>query len=162
MEISYNNKNVEGNYLTPKETQIRPIVSLSGLDNDKSYDLIMYDPNAVGGNRIHWILRNIKGNNIQSGNDFFTYYGPHPPANSGIHNYIFSLYESGKSSSYSTLDPNYRQIELEDVLRDLKITGEPLYTKQFISEYQDGCKRKRKYTKKRKSYKRKSYKRKSY
>ncbi len=158
MEIRYNNKNVEGKYLTTKETQIRPIVSLSGLDNNKSYDLIMYDPKAVGGNHIHWIFRNIKGNNFESGNDFFTYNGPHPPENSGIHDYIFSLYESGKDV-IPTLNPNHRQVELKDVLQNLEITGDPIYTKQFTSEYQKGGKHKRKYTKKRKSRGRRSYKR---
>jgi phosphatidylethanolamine-binding protein (PEBP) family uncharacterized protein len=156
MEIKYNNKIVtddpkvnEPIFLTTKETQIKPVISLKGLDDNKYYTLIMYDPNAVGGNYVHWIVINIKGNDFNTGNHFFEYYGPHPPKNSGKHNYIFSLYMSEKDIMKDLdLDPNKRQMELKYLLNKLNITGKPIYTKQFISEYQDGGKCKRKYTKK--------------
>ena len=71
MEIKYNNKIVtddpkvnEPIFLTTKETQIKPVISLKGLDDNKYYTLIMYDPNAVGGNYVHWIVINIKGNDL--------------------------------------------------------------------------------------------------
>jgi large subunit ribosomal protein L35 len=164
MEIKYSNKIVlEPIFLTTAETQIKPVVSLKGLDDNKYYTLIMSDPDAVGGNRIHWIVTHIKGNHFNKGNHFFEYYGPHPPKNSGKHRYIFSLYESGKDNMKDVdLDPTERQIELEHVLQELNITGNPIYTTHFISENQDGGKRKRNYTKKRKNKRKRSYKRRKY
>lgn len=171
MEIKYNKKFVSDDlkvnepiFLSTKETHIKPIVSLKGLDDKKYYTLIMFDPDAVGGNHIHWIVTHIKGNDFNTGNHFFEYYGPHPPKNSGKHRYIFSLYESGKDIMKDVdLDPTERQIELEHVLHELNITGKPIYTKHFISENQEiGGKRKRNYTKKRKNKRKRSCKRRKY
>lgn len=164
MEIKYDNNTVsEPIFLKPTETQLKPAVSLKGLDDKKYYTLIMSDPDAFGGNHVHWIVTHIKGNNFNTGNHFFEYYGPHPPKNSGTHRYIFSLYESGKDIVKGVdLDPNKRQIELEQVLSKLNITGKPIYTTQFISENQEGGKRKRNYTKKRKNKRKRSCKRRKY
>jgi phosphatidylethanolamine-binding protein (PEBP) family uncharacterized protein len=68
MEIYYNRKRVKGQYLTTEETQNVPLVSLKGLDTNKKYILIMNDPDALGGNRIHWLVSKINGNHFNSGN----------------------------------------------------------------------------------------------
>ncbi len=73
-------------------------------DETKSFALIVDDPDAPGGNWIHWIvydipseIREIKENSVpknskQLNNDFgiSKYGGPAPP--SGTHRYIFKLY----------------------------------------------------------------------
>ena len=73
MEIIYNDKNISGQFLTTEETSSVPVVSLTGLDNNKKYILIMNDPNAVGGNRIHWLVTDIYGNHFNSGNHLLFY-----------------------------------------------------------------------------------------
>lgn len=157
MDIKYNNTYISGQFLTPQETKNKPLVSLEGLDTNKYYTLIMYDPNAVGGNHIHWIVTNIFGNKFETGNEILEYYGPHPPEGSNIHNYIFSLYESNKNVT-NKMDPTKRQIELITILNMLNISGEPIYKKYFTSEYSGG-KRKRRITKRRKNRKNKKTKR---
>ena len=134
MEIRYGNIKVSDQYLSPEVTQIKPIVSLTGLDTNKTYTLIMSDPNAVGGNKIHWLVININGtsniNNIETGKAILEYYGPRPPPESGEHNYIFSLYESNKNNKINQIE---RQIELAELLKELDITGNPIYTKKITS-----------------------------
>lgn len=131
MEIIYNNKNIYGQFLTTEETKDAPFVSLKGLN--KRYTLIMYDPNAVRGNCIHWIVTDIYGNNFKSGRDLLLYKGPAPPKCSGIHNYIFALYETNNIITIE-FDDNNRTIELNELLNKLSIRSEPIYTKKFISE----------------------------
>ena len=139
MDIRYNNSVVSGQFLTPQETIDNPIVSLSGLDTNKEDCLIMYDPNGVAGNHIHWIVDYIPGNNFNEGIKVFEYKQPTPPKGSGIHNYVFSLYESSSNKQiYNMLNDNNRTIELDYLLVQLNITGEPIYTKKFISEYREG------------------------
>ena len=147
MEILYNNTNVSNQFLTPQETQNKPIVTLKGLDYNKIYTLIMYDPNAVGGNYIHWIVTNIYENNFELGNEILQYYGPHPPKGSGIHNYIFSLYETNNNTTKNII-PNKRQIELNKILNELDITGVPIYKTKFKVKNIEGGKRKRRVTRK--------------
>ena len=136
MEIIYNNTNISGQFLTPQEAKQTPVVSLSGLDTNKKYCLIMYDPNGVAGNHIHWIVDDIHGNNFNKGITVFEYKQPTPPKSSGIHNYIFSLYESSSNKDIDkTLNDNNRTIELNYLLVQLNIKGDPIYTKKFISQY---------------------------
>ena len=93
----------------------------------------------------------IPGNNFREGINFFEYKQPTPPKGSGIHNYIFSLYESSPNKQIDkTLNDNNRTIELEYLLVKLNITGEPIYTKKFISEYREGGTNRRKLRTKRK------------
>lgn len=139
MDIRYNNSVVSEQFLTPQETIDKPFVSLSGLDTNKKYCLIMYDPNGVVGNHIHWIVDYIPRNNFNEGINVFEYKQPSPPKGSGIHNYVFSLYESSSNKDIDkTLNDNNRTIELNYLLVQLNITGEPIYTKKFISEYREG------------------------
>lgn len=160
MEIKYDDNIVSGQFLETQKTQKKPYVSLSGLDNNKKYALIMTDPDAVGGNHIHWIVTNINGNNFDEGDEILQHYGPHPPPGSGLHNYNFLLYESDYDKK-ERMDPTKRQIELEDILNKLNIKGEPIYKTKFISKNPNGGKRKRK-TKRRKNKKQKKTKRRKY
>lgn len=139
MEITYNDIPVSNQYLPPENTQIKPVVRLKGLDTNKLYTLIMYDPNAVKGNNIHWLVTDIHYKNIETGKVILEYYGPHPPPKSGEHNYIFSLYESSKKKNNIILSE--RLIELNELLKKLDITGSPIYTKKFRSYIKRGSKK---------------------
>lgn len=155
MDIIYNNKiYVSGQFLTPQETKNKPIVSLKGLDTNNKYILIMYDPNAIGGEFIHWIVTNIEGNNFNTGNEILEYYGPHPPEGTKIHNYIFSLYLLNKEIPKEMIT-NDRQIELNTILNNFNVVFKPIYTKSFTSEYRGGLS-KRKLTKRRITKRRKN------
>jgi len=84
MEIHYNKNNIHGQHLTPLQTYNKPTVHYKANPN-KYYTLIIHDPNAVKGNRIHWLTINIPGSFIKKGETIFDYDGPHPPKNSGLH-----------------------------------------------------------------------------
>ena len=165
MEIRYGNIKVSDQYLSPEATQIKPNVSLTGLDTNKMYTLIMSDPNAVVGNYIHWLVININGtsniNNIETGKAILEYYGPRPPPESGEHNYIFSLYESNKNNK---INQSERQIELAELLTKLDITGKPIYTKKFTSHnsISKGGKRKKNKRRSKKTRKNRKTKRRRY
>lgn len=161
MDIIYNNTHISGQFLETQQTQDKPFVSLSGLDNNNNYALIMTDPDAVGGNYIHWIVTNIQGNKFDKGNEILEYYGPHPPAGSGLHNYNFLLYESNYDKR-EMMDPNKRQITLDNILNKLDIKDKPIYTTKFISKNSNGGKRKKRTTKRRKNKKHKKTKRRRY
>lgn len=133
MEIIYNRKPISGHFLTTEETALVPVVSLKGLDSNKKYILIMNDPNAVGGNRIHWIVSDINGNYFSSGKNLLFYRGPAPPKNSGIHNYIFSLYEMTHDVHLLFGETN-RKINMDDLLAKFDIKDKPIYTNRFISQ----------------------------
>lgn len=103
MEIYYNNKQLKNNdFLTPSETQTKPEVKLSSNSN-KYYTLVIYDPDAVGGTHVHWLVTNIKDNNINNSNILIPYKGPAPPPNTCKHRYIFELYEQNKNINLEPL-----------------------------------------------------------
>lgn len=148
LRITYTYKGVNyivsGQHLTPIQTNKEPIVSLNGLETNNNYTFIMYDPNSVFGNHIHWVVSDIKGNDFSSGKTIFPYGGPTPPKGSGIHNYTFSLYKSDTPVMVDEkFDQNNRTIPLNKLLSELNITGNPVSTIKFKSQYiQGGYRRK--------------------
>jgi phosphatidylethanolamine-binding protein (PEBP) family uncharacterized protein len=148
MDILYNNKPIiNSEFLKVNETQIKPEIKIN-KDKNKIYLLIMYDPDAVGGTHIHWILSNIINNDANNGLDLITYKGPAPPPNSGKHHYIFELYEQ-KLSNQELPQLEDRIIPIEFLRNKLKV-DKPLNKIQFISQNDIGGKKKRK-TKRKKS-----------
>lgn len=143
LRITYTYKGVNyivsGQHLTPIQTSKEPVVSLNGLETNKMYTLIMYDPNSIFGNHIHWVVSDIKGNDFSSGKIIFPYGGPTPPKGSGIHNYTFSLYESDTPVIFvEKFDQNNRTIPLNKLLSDLNIKGNPVSTIKFTSQFIEG------------------------
>jgi phosphatidylethanolamine-binding protein (PEBP) family uncharacterized protein len=153
MEIKYNNIIVSGQFLTPEQTKNKPIVSLKQLDTNKYYTLIMNDPDAVAGNRIHWLIINIKGNKINNGQTIFEYDGPHPPKGSGIHTYHFTLFEQEQLTNSNLKQDSDRYINMIDLTNQLGINGKEKYSVNFKSSYTNGGKRRK--TKRRRLVKRK-------
>jgi phosphatidylethanolamine-binding protein (PEBP) family uncharacterized protein len=58
----------------------------------------MSDPDAAAKSWLHWLITNIPGeaNDVMEGQVVMPYTGPNPP--SGIHRYIFTLYEQPAGS----------------------------------------------------------------
>jgi phosphatidylethanolamine-binding protein (PEBP) family uncharacterized protein len=140
MNIKYNNKNIKNNdFLSPNKTQIEPEV-LMHFDENKLYTLIMYDPDAVNGTHIHWLITNIK-NNISNSKTILSYKGPAPPLKTGKHRYIFEIYEqSNGTNNFTKSERSINSIEM--LKKELNISN--LISKiQFISENESGGKLKR-------------------
>jgi phosphatidylethanolamine-binding protein (PEBP) family uncharacterized protein len=152
MDVIYNGRKISnGEFLKVSETQKQPNIILK-LPHDKLYTLVVHDPNAVGGDKIHWFIANIKHGDINSGTDVLPYTGPAPPPNTGKHNYIFRLYEK--------VFENIPELTEEDRHKYNEIKNKynmqnPLYEIKFVSQNERGG-RKRKTNKKRKNKKRKT------
>lgn len=118
MEVIYNKKPIkDGEFLKVSETQNRPKIKLD-MNPEKFYSLIVHDPNAVGGNKIHWAIINIINNNIKNGMDVISYKGPAPPTNTGIHHYKFELYEQNRYHNIKPLSERFFKMdEIRDILR---------------------------------------------
>lgn len=96
------NQNIIPVRYTCKGININPPLHIYEIpENAKSLCVIMYDPDAPGGDFVHWVAYNIEpvsyieeGSNpgIHGRNDFGMsgYVGPCPP--SGVHRYIFKLF----------------------------------------------------------------------
>jgi phosphatidylethanolamine-binding protein (PEBP) family uncharacterized protein len=97
----------------------------------------MFDPDAVGGNKIHWLIVNITKNDIFTGNTIVNYKGPNPPKDSGKHHYVFSFFKQHKLIDPKNVVLNSRFIELERLFNMLK-TNNNYFTleniKYFVSK----------------------------
>ena len=155
MEVYYNNKLVNNNEsLKPSETQVQPQIKYP-FENNKLYTLLMHDPDSIHGNRFHWIAINIV-NDIKNADDLLSYTGPAPPPKTGMHHYIFELYEQERNIDMKLEE---RNIPMDFVKKMLNI-GEPVSVVQFISKNQSGGKRKKRTKRKRTNKKKtKRYKR---
>ena len=139
MNVFYNNKIVNNNeLLKPSETQTKPQIKYS-FENNKLYTLLMHDPDSIYGNRFHWIVANISGD-VKNGVDLLPYAGPAPPPKTGIHHYIFELYEQDRNIDVNLEE---RNVPMEVVKNTLNI-GEPISVIHFISKNESGGKNRNK------------------
>lgn len=137
MEVIYNNKLIKNNeYVKVLETQTEPQIIFHDNKNN-IYTLIMYDPDAINGTYIHWIVSDIKENNIKNGKVLIPYKGPAPPPKTGKHRYIFELYLQGNNLNISE-----RSISIISVRNKMSL-NEPIYKIQFISQNEGGGKKRK-------------------
>jgi phosphatidylethanolamine-binding protein (PEBP) family uncharacterized protein len=147
LEIYYNNKKLINDYfLKPSETQIEPKIKYNFNENNL-YTLIMYDPDAVNGTHIHWLVTNIK-NNIKNSKILLPYKGPAPPPKTGKHRYIFELYRQPEMLNVEPFEQRSISINL---LRNKLNVSNYISKIKFISQNESGGKHKR--TKRRKGTK---------
>ncbi|XP_049820377.1 protein D2 [Aethina tumida] len=102
LSVTYpNNVVVEcGAELKPAQVENEPTVTWSA-DPGKYYLLLMIDPDAPSKTRPfigqvnHWMVGNIPGNDVRSPNSdvIVEYRGSGPPKNTGLHRYVFLVYE---------------------------------------------------------------------
>jgi phosphatidylethanolamine-binding protein (PEBP) family uncharacterized protein len=146
MKIFYNDKKISnGEFLKVKDVQVEPSIQLN-VNPNKIYTLILHDPDAVGGDKIHWFKVNIKNNDINSGTDILPYVGPAPPPNSGMHHYIFELYEKEIENIPNLNDEDRRELTKLKKVFDI---NEPIGKFEFTSKNESGGKRRK--TRKRKT-----------
>jgi phosphatidylethanolamine-binding protein (PEBP) family uncharacterized protein len=72
--VKYNTTFVRGQMLTKEQTVAEPSVTIP-----PNHYIVMYDPDAVKPDYIHWI------------SGVLPYQGPSPPPRTGLHRYIFAL-----------------------------------------------------------------------
>lgn len=94
-----------GNELTP--TQVRDSPEVNWISNSlKYYTLVMVDPD-VPSRRLpllrefkHWIVVNIPGNKVDEGETLAEYVGSAPSRGSGLHRYVFLVYEQPRKMPF--------------------------------------------------------------
>ncbi|XP_034475338.1 protein D3 [Drosophila innubila] len=88
----------EGNILTPTQVKDEPCVKWEA-DSGKLYTLCMTDPDAPSRKDPkfrewhHWLVGNIPGNEVTKGEVLSAYVGSGPPPDTGLHRYVFLVYE---------------------------------------------------------------------
>lgn len=95
-----------------KGENINPPLNIAGVPTEaKSLVLVLHDPDAVGGDFVHWVMWGISvstsvisDNSLpagaiqgQNGAGQNKYMGPCPPAGTGTHHYVFELYALDKT-----------------------------------------------------------------
>lgn len=88
-----------GNELTPTQVQNVPISIEWPAEKDSLYTLVLTDPDAPS--RLqpkyrewhHWLVVNIPGNDIASGETLSEYVGSGPPKGTGLHRYVMLVYK---------------------------------------------------------------------
>lgn len=99
-EVSYpSGVKVEfGNELTPTKVKDIPTVKWNA-ESDTYYTLCMTDPDAPSRKDPkyrewhHWLVGNIKGNDVSSGETLSAYVGSGPPQGTDLHRYVFLVYK---------------------------------------------------------------------
>jgi hypothetical protein len=124
MEIIYPSTKLYKNnlFLSTNESSIEPFINLN-YELKSFYTLLMFDPDAVGGNKIHWLIVNITKNDILIGNTIVNYKGPNPPKDSGKHHYVLSLFRQHKIIDPKNIVLDSRFIKLDKLFNMLKINN---------------------------------------
>lgn len=99
LTVKFGDKSVNlGNTLTPTEVKNEPEITWESAPSDY-YTLLMVDPDAPTKNAPmfrevrHWLVTNIQGSDLSTGEHITEYIGSGPPKHTGLHRYIFLLYK---------------------------------------------------------------------
>ncbi|XP_018329659.1 protein D2-like [Agrilus planipennis] len=121
-----------GNEIEPKYTLQSPHVLLDNLNSNSYFSLIMTDPDAPSRKNptrrefCHWLVVNIPGENLSQGTVLKDYFRPAPPINTGLHRYVFMLFEQS----------GYENFNSEPYVNGSCRTSRPYFsTKKFIEKY---------------------------
>ena len=98
--MKYKGREAAGNLRKRNNTLQAPDVRLNEVEPEKLYTIVIWDPDAPRQpSFLHWLVVNIPGGSVQTGDTIQPYYPPSPPSGSGEHRYYGGLYEqSGRIS----------------------------------------------------------------
>jgi len=119
-----------GIQLTPSATAKAPNISWGG-QAPAVYTLLVVDPDAPSREDSkqrdwnHWLVCNIQGSDIETGETLFPYVGPNPLKNSGHHRYVFILFNQKHPINFQEVPPELHGREKFD-------------TRAFIKKYDLG------------------------
>jgi len=142
IHVKYNGVEIQGQELTPEETQGEPEVIIDGpLANNAIFTLAFVDPDAPSRenhklrNWRHWLVVNIPGNEIAKGKTISPHFGPAPPKGTGPHRYTFWYYrQKGPIEINLNNDPSARGgFNLRDFAKEHSLVG-PLAGAFFLAQ----------------------------
>ncbi|KAK9693339.1 Phosphatidylethanolamine-binding protein [Popillia japonica] len=94
-----------GHELTPTQVKDPPSVQWTA-NQDAYYTLAMVDPDAPSRENPtfrevnHWLIGNIHGSNLESGDIITEYLGSGPPKGTGLHRYIFLVFKQNEKLEF--------------------------------------------------------------
>uniref|UniRef100_A0A803VGN0 Phosphatidylethanolamine-binding protein 1 n=1 Tax=Ficedula albicollis TaxID=59894 RepID=A0A803VGN0_FICAL len=104
LRVKYGSVEIDelGKVLTPTQVQHRPTsIEWDGCDPQKLYTLVLTDPDAPSRKDPkfrewhHFLVTNMKGNNVSSGTVMSDYVGSGPPKGTGLHRYVWLVVREG-------------------------------------------------------------------
>ncbi|KAJ8934940.1 hypothetical protein NQ314_013099, partial [Rhamnusium bicolor] len=116
---------VFGGELTPTQVKDEPKVKWDA-DPEKYYVLLMVDPDAPSReNPIyreinHWLVVNVKGSDISTGEVITDYRGSGPPKGSGLHRYIFFIFEQKEKQTFEESDAPRRNFSTRQFAKKIQ------------------------------------------
>lgn len=138
----------QGNELKPTQVKEQPKIKLDGLTKaDKLYLLAMVDPDAPSRKEpklreiAHFMIANIPGSELSKGDTIFEYIGSGAPQGTGLHRYIFLLYEqpnkiTGLSKTPKTSRQGRMNFSMRKFAKDHQLSG-PIAANFFQAQYDD-------------------------
>ncbi|XP_017780490.1 PREDICTED: protein D3-like, partial [Nicrophorus vespilloides] len=107
IDLTYNKEEAVhfGTELTPTNVKDQPAVSYDA-NPDTYYTLSMVDPDAPSRKDPkfkevnHWLVTNILGKDIKTGDVITAYLGSGPPNGTGLHRYVFLLFKQPKKLEF--------------------------------------------------------------
>ena len=91
---------------TPIASASAPTISFTGAEAGKKYCLICTDPDAPSRDEpayrefVHWVVSDVLSSSAET---IVEYLGPGPPCNSGLHRYVFLLFEQPDGADVKSL-----------------------------------------------------------
>jgi large subunit ribosomal protein L35 len=132
MNVFYAKTKVQdGNYISKQQASRMPEIILN-LKPKKLYTVLLMDPDAVGGNKIHFLLTNYSMHN--QGNIIFPHVGPNPPKGSGVHRYYFLLIQQ-ESLIIPNLNFPSRYISIEKIFNLLNIPNNQIIAQKYFTSH---------------------------
>lgn len=149
VKVSYPSSGKEvhlGNELTPTQVKDQPTVSWEA-EPGALYTLVMTDPDAPSRANPkmrewkHWVVINVPGSDVASGETVAEYVSSAPPQKSGLHRYVFLVYkQSGKvqfdEPKLSNRNPNRGKFRAAEFAEKYHL-GSPVAGNFYQAQYDD-------------------------
>ena len=137
----------EGNVLTP--TQVKDIPKITWDAKEGTfYTVCMTDPDAPSRKEPtyrewhHWLVGNVPGAKVEDGETLSEYVGSGPPPDTGLHRYVFLVYEQNGKLSFDEPRLTNRSVDNRGGFSIQKFSekynlGNPVAGNLYQAEYDD-------------------------
>ncbi|XP_050101631.1 protein D3-like [Anopheles aquasalis] len=135
-----------GNELTPTQVKDKPMLQWT-TKPDTLYTVLMADPDAPSRSNPemrswkHWVVGNVPSSRVDQGTVLADYVGAGPPQGTGLHRYVFLVYQQSGNLTFdettlSSRNPNRGKWSPEDFANKYQL-GDPIAGNFFQAQYDD-------------------------
>ncbi|XP_049529582.1 protein D3-like [Anopheles darlingi] len=135
-----------GNELTPTQVKDRPMLQWT-TKPDTLYTVLMADPDAPSRSNPemrswkHWVVGNVLGTRVDQGTVLADYVGSGPPQGTGLHRYVFLVYQQPGNLTFdetvlSSRNPNRGKWSPEDFAIKYELR-DPIAGNFYQAQYDD-------------------------